>query len=402
MSQSPGPRTLDAKVIVVGGGPAGLAAAAALASEGVATIVVAPETPGDPRTVALMEPSLKLLTRLGIWPGPLSLISSPLRHLEIIDEMGHLISAPRLMFSAQELGLDAFGWNIPLAGLSAELRDAAVSFGAGLMATSVVSAEDLGAVVAVDTAKGERLYAEALIAADGAESVLRKCAGIEIDRWTFDQAALVTNFTHSGPHNAVSTERHRPGGAFTTVPLPGKTSSLVWMGKPALLESLVFRTGQELAMEIQLATHGSLGLISAPTPPKVIPMRGLKARRFAAARTLLVGETAHAFPPIGAQGLNMSMRDVGHAVDAILGADDAGDSSVLEAYHNRRNRDVTERQAIITLMNTSMLAEFLPLDLLRVGGLSAIAAFPPLKTLVMRQGLVPEGQLPFSMRSRTR
>ena len=389
---------LDAKVIVVGGGPAGLAAAAALASEGIATIIIAPENPADPRTVALMDPSLRLLARLGIWPGPLALISAPLRHLEIIDEMGNLISAPRLLFSSHELGLEAFGWNIPLAGLVAELREAAVGFGAGVVTDTVVKAEDLGAVVAVDTARGERLYAEVLIAADGAESVLRKCAGIEVDRWTFDQAALVANFNHSGPHNSVSTERHRPGGAFTTVPLPGNTSSLVWMGKPALLESLVFRTGQELAREIQLATHGVLGLISAVTPPKVIPMRGIKARRFAGARTLLVGETAHAFPPIGAQGLNMSMRDVGHAVDAILGADDAGDGAVLEAYHNRRNRDVTERQAIITLMNTSMLAEFLPLDLLRVGGLSAIAAFPPLRALVIRQGLAPEEQLPFSMR----
>jgi 2-octaprenyl-6-methoxyphenol hydroxylase len=389
---------LNAKVIVVGGGPTGAAAACLLAQEGIATILVAPESLPDPRTVALMEPSLRLLSRLGVWPGPLSLISAPLRHLEILDEMGHLISAPRLFFSAEEMGLEAFGWNIPLAGLVPELMTMAIANGAELITGRVTKAEDLGAVVAIDLASGERLYAELLVAADGAESVLRKCAGIEVDQWTFDQAALVTTFRHSGPHNSVSTERHRPSGAFTTVPLPGNASSLVWMGKPHPLESLVFRTGAELAREIQLATHGVLGLISAVTPPKVFPMRGLKARHFAGARTLLVGETAHAFPPIGAQGLNLSMRDVGHAVDVIVGADDAGDAAVLEAYHNRRFRDVMERQAIITAMNTSMLSEFLPLDLMRVGALSTIAAFPPLRALVMRQGLAPEGSLPSAMR----
>jgi 2-octaprenyl-6-methoxyphenol hydroxylase len=328
----------------------------------------------------------------------LAAVSAPLQHLEIIDEMGNLISAPPLMFLAQELGLDAFGWNIPLAGLVPELRQAAMAAGATEIRDKAVKAENLGEVIAVDLASGERLYAEAVIAADGTESVLRACAGIEVDRWHFEQAALVTSFSHSGPHYNVSTERHRPGGAFTTVPLPGNSSSLVWMGHPQLIESLVFRTAQELAREIQLVTHGSLGLISSVVPPRVFPMRGLKARRFAAERTLLIGETAHAFPPIGAQGLNMSMRDVGFAVDAILGAEDAGHGSVLDTYHNSRSRDVFERQTIITAMNTSMLVEFLPLHLMRVGALSAISAFPPLRQLVMRQGLAPQNNLPFAMR----
>jgi 2-octaprenyl-6-methoxyphenol hydroxylase len=391
-------QTLNAKVIVVGGGPAGLAMAAVLAMEGVPTMLVAPDMPKDPRTVALMQPSLRLLERLGVWPGGLSLLSAPLRVLEIIDEMGNLISAPKLSFSSHELGLEAFGWNIPLDGLVPELAATAAALGVEMVSDTVTRSEDVGAVVAIDTARGQRFYGEVLVAADGANSLLRANAGIEVDQWHFDQAALVTSFHHSGPHRDVSTERHRPGGAFTTVPLPGQSSSLVWMGKPPLLESLVFRTGQELAREIQLATHGALGLVSQVSPPRVFPMRGVKARHFAGGRTLLVGEAAHTFPPIGAQGLNMSFRDVGHALDVVLGADDMGADSVLEAYHNTRARDVFERQAVILAMNTSLLAEFLPLDLMRVGALSAISAFPPLRSLVMRQGLAPEGMLPFTMR----
>ncbi len=390
--------SLDARVIVVGGGPAGLTAAALMSLEGVSTILVAPEAGPDPRTVALMEPSLRLLKHLGVWPGNLAFISSPLHHLDIIDEMGHVISAPRLTFSAVEMGLEAFGWNIPLGALTVELRAAAERAGVRIITDIVRKTENLGSVAVIETAGSERLYAEVLIAGDGAESVLRNSAGIGVDRWSFDQAALVTTFNHSGPHHGVSTERHRPGGAFTTVPLTGNASSLVWMGSPPVLESLLFRTGQELAMEIQLLTHGTLGLISAVTPPKIFPMRGLRAQRFAANRTILTGETAHAFPPVGAQGLNMSLRDIGHAVDVVLGHDDAGGPAAMEDYHHRRNRDVTERQAIISAMNVSMLAEFLPLDVMRVGALSLIAAFPPLRNLVMRQGLAPEDNLPYAMR----
>ncbi len=391
-------QTLDARVIVVGGGPAGLAAATLMALEGVDTMLVAPEAGPDPRTVALMEPSLRLLGHLGAWPGSLSFVSSPLLHLDIIDDMGNLVSAPRLTFSAVELGLDAFGWNIPLGALIVELRAAALAAGVRMVPDTVTTSENLGAVAAIETTGGQRFYGEVLIAADGIESLLRKSAGISVDRWSFDQSALVTTFSHSGSHRDVSTERHRPGGAFTTVPLPGNASSLVWMGAPNIIESLLFRTGQELAMEIQIATRGTLGLISNVAPPKAFPMRGLRARSFAANRTMLTGETAHAFPPVGAQGLNMSLRDVGHAVDVVLGHDDAGSPAAMADYHARRSRDVTERQAIISAMNTSMLAEFLPLDLMRVGALSAISSFPPLRQLVMRQGLAPTNNLPYAMR----
>lgn len=391
-------QSLNARVIVVGGGPAGLAAATLSAREGIDTLLIAPEAGPDPRTVALMEPSLRLLSQLGVWPAALSFVSSPLLHLDIIDEMGNLITAPRLTFSAAEIGLEAFGWNIPLGALTVELRAAALAAGVQIIADTVNAAENLGSVAAVDTSSGQRFYGEVLVAADSIESTLRKAAGIDVDRWSFGQSALVTTFNHSGPHHGVSTERHRPGGAFTTVPLPGNASSLVWMGTPPVIESLLFRTAQELAMEIQLITHGTLGLISGVTPPKAFPMRGLRARQFAANRTMLTGETAHAFPPVGAQGLNMSLRDVGHAVDVILAHDDAGAPAAMADYHNRRSRDITERQAIISAMNTSMLAEFLPLDLMRVGALSAISAFPPLRQLVMRQGLAPTSNLPFAMR----
>ncbi|MFO1034783.1 MAG: FAD-dependent monooxygenase [Hyphomicrobiales bacterium] len=336
----------DAKIIVVGGGPAGLATAALLAQQGHDTLLLAPGAGPDPRTMALMDPALRLLRSLDIWPGNLHLVSAPLRYLEIIDELGTLITAPKLHFSARELGLEAFGWNIPLQALTVELAIAAQRFGVRHLTGKAAAVENLGHGMAVTTADGQRLTAELLIAADGGESLLRKAAGIEVDIKTFDQSALVTSFTHTGSHRDCSTERHKPGGAFTTVPLPGNRSALVWMGKPNVLQSLAALTPQGLAREIQLGSHGALGLISDVAPTRTFPMRTLQARSFAGNRTMLVGEAAHAFPPVGAQGLNMSLRDAGHVADAVALSPDAGGDAALAAYDRNRRLDVTSRRAL--------------------------------------------------------
>jgi 2-octaprenyl-6-methoxyphenol hydroxylase len=328
----------------------------------------------------------------------LKAVSAPLRHLEILDETGGMVTSPPLLFSSEELHRESFGWNIPLAELVPALRQRASQLGVVCVEGKAKSAEVVVSGIEVLLEDGQVLRGEVTIAADGADSVLRNSAGILIDLWAFDQNAMVTSFDHSGPHHDTSTERHRLGGPFTTVPLPGNRSSLVWMGFPTTIESLMELPIERLAMEVQMATHGKLGLISNLSLPRSFAMRGIKAREFAARRTLLVGEAAHAFPPIGAQGLNMSLRDAGHAVDVIVGRDDAGSDEVMAQYNAARQADVLQRQLVITALNRSLLAAFLPIDILKAGAMAAISTFPPLRELVMREGLAPTGHLPVAMR----
>ena len=157
-------------------------------------------------------------------------------------------------------------------------------------------------------------------------------------------------------------------------------------------------TDANLAAEIQIATHGELGLISGIGPRKAFPMRGVTARHFAKNRTLLVGEAAHAAPPIGAQGLNMSLIDAAVAVDLILAAADAGSDAVMAGYNSARRAEVLFRQNIIDLMNKSLLLGLLPLETGRALSLAALHFVAPLKKFVMRRGLAPARDLPFAMR----
>lgn len=389
----------DCKVIVAGAGPAGLAAAALLAREGVATTVVTPAPGEDPRTVALMQPSIQLLRYLDIWPGSLESQTSPLRKLRIVDDTGSLLVAPNLEFASQDLNLEAFGWNVPLALLLPVLRRRAEDLGVTFIEATATGAVSTGDAIHVTLSKSTEISAALCLAADGSNSALRKATGFATDTWSYDQTAIATSFAHSMGHDNISTEYHKPAGPFTTVPLPENRSSLVWMERPARAEALMAMGDKELAAEIQIETHGELGLISRLGPRKSFPMKGLTARQFAKDRVILIGEAAHVVPPIGAQGLNMSLRDAALAADLIVAAKDPGSASVLAEYNAVRRAEVVPRQHLIDLMNKSLLLGFLPLEGARALGLTAVHYFAPLKRFIMERGLQQNDNLPFAMRA---
>jgi 2-octaprenyl-6-methoxyphenol hydroxylase len=388
----------DFKAIIAGAGPAGLAAAALLAKDGVSTALVAPPGMDDPRTVALMQPSIQLLTYLELWPGDLRANTAPLRKLRIIDDTGAFLAAPKLEFDSQEMELEAFGWNVPLSVLLPALRKLAVDLGVTFIDASATGSTSANDAIKVTLSNGNTLSAEVAIAGDGANSALRRAAGIAVDSWNYDQTAIATSFAHSMGHNDVSTEYHKAAGPFTTVPLPGGRSSLVWMERPARADILMAMADKELAAEIQIQTHGELGLVSGTGPRKAFAMKGLTARQFASKRTILIGEAAHVVPPIGAQGLNMSLRDAALAADLILASSDAGSIAVMAEYNATRRAEVLPRQQAIHFMNKSLLAGYLPMEVARAAGLAALHYLPPLKHFAMRHGLSPSRHAPFAMR----
>jgi 2-octaprenyl-6-methoxyphenol hydroxylase len=390
----------ETEILVAGGGPAGLAAACLAAVAGRPVLLAAPPADiGDPRTVALMAPSIRLLTALGVWPGGLKAHCAPLRKLALVDETGGMITAPRTVFDAREAadllaGADgdaAFGWNIPVAALVAALEQRLAALGVERLTQKAYRLATEGGAAFATLEDGTAIRARAVIAADGHASKLRAAAGIGTVDWAYDQSAIATSFAHSQPHDDISTEHHKPGGPFTTVPLPGGRSSLVWMDRPVRVAALMALPDAAFAAAIQAELSGALGRVSDPGPRRAFPMRGLSARTFAAHRVFLVGEAAHVMPPIGAQGLNMSLRDAALAVelitDALAFGDDPGAARVTAEYDRRRRRDVAPRLAIVDAMNRSLLSGFAPVAAMRALGLQALAAIPPLKRYAMTVGL---------------
>lgn len=396
-------RKTDFEAIVVGGGPAGLTAAIALASSGIATLLAAPlRARADNRTTALLAGSVNALATLGVWALARD-AAAPLRVMRIIDDTGRLLRAPEVTFDCGEIGLEAFGHNIENARLVAALDQRAHAIPALTVVEDTVTAVAGGAdCVTVTTSKGARYSAALIVGADGRNSPCRAAAGINVTTHDYPQAALTVTFTHTRPHKDTSTEFHTRSGPFTLVPLPGNRSSLVWVLDPREADEIATHDDARLSATIERHSHSILGRIEIAPGRGIFPLSVATASRFGANRIALVGEAAHVVPPIGAQGLNLGLRDaatIGElAADARRSGEDIGGEDLLARYHDRRSADVGSRTLTIDLLNRSLLSDFLPVQGARGLGLYMIDRIGPLRRSLMREGVMPAASQPRLMR----
>ncbi len=397
------------RVIVVGGGPAGLLAALVLTKEGVQTTLITPAPPpagtaGEARTAALFAPSLALLAYAGVLDACLA-ASAPMSGIRVVDDRGGLLRAPEVVFSAAEIGLKTFGYNVPNAALNVALREALRGAGDNLTwiaGASAVAVTPSAGGVTVALSDGASVEGALVVGADGRNSVCRASAGIGVRSHEYDQVAITANFRHQRPHDGISTELHGPAGPCTTVPLPGLASSLVWIERRSIGARLMALEPAAFVAALESRLQGLLGSISDLKIQGQFPLSWMKADSFAARRVMLVGEAAHVMPPIGAQGLNLGLRDIGHLVecvsDAVQAGRDPGGEETLAAYNRARKGDVVTRMTAVDALNRSLLSDLVPVHLARGFGLHLLSAIGPLRRAVIAQGMAPSA-LPRMMRA---
>ena len=402
MSDATTHRAAQTDILISGGGVAGLVAAAAFGSAGFTTLCVDPEAPvtseteagADMRTTAFLHPSRAVLERAGLW-ARLAPHAAPLQIMRIIDAGGATPQA-RLVrdFNAADLSDEPFGWNFPNWLLRREMvarlaEIPLVDFRPGV-ATVGLATRESGAEVRLSD--GARVQARLVIAADGRNSFIREASGIAVRTTRYGQKALAFAVTHPEPHNNVSTEIHRSGGPFTLVPLPDRngqpSSAVVWLERGPEAERLAALPAPEFEAAMNERSTGVLGPLRLVTRRAVWPMITQIAETFAAERVALLAEAAHVIPPIGAQGLNMSLADLRCLLD-LAEADPAhlGDAAMLARYTRRRWPEVKAREIGIDLLNRVSMLEPRPLRDLRAGVLGALYALKPVRKTLMRAGL---------------
>lgn len=379
------------EIAVVGGGLAGQVAALAFACAGRKVLALAPDAAAqDRRTTALMDQSIRFMERLGVWPG-MADKAAALSTMQIVDGTSRLLRAPPVAFRSSEVGLDAFGYNFPNAALLPAISEALDR------EPNVTRRNETAASISILTdrvelrlSSGDLVSVDFVVGADGRRSLVRESAGIDVRQWSYPQSALVLNFAHDLPHRNVSTEFHTESGPFTQVPLPGNRSSLVWVMKPAEAEAASVLSLEDLSERVESRMQSLLGKVSVEEGVQVWPLSGMIARQFGKGRVALIGEAAHVFPPIGAQGLNLSLRDIMALAEII--ASPAGTpipADAGEQFDRRRRIDIGSRTASVDLLNRSLLSDFLPVQMMRAAGLHLLSALPPLRSLVMREGVEP-------------
>jgi 2-octaprenyl-6-methoxyphenol hydroxylase len=382
------------EAIVIGGGPVGLATTVALAQANVSVTLVAARRPyPDNRTTALLGGSVEFLQRLDVWRRCESQATA-LRTMRLVDNTGRLIRAPEVRFTSDEIGLDAFGYNIENRILLEALEARAAEL------DQIVRCDDEAETVEADasgvtvlTRQGVALRTQLAVGADGRQSICRDAAGIGVKRRRLQQAALTFNIGHARPHHNTSTEFHTPEGPCVFVPLSGNRSSVVWVASPTEAERLMALSDDDMSVAAERMMHSILGRVRVEPGRHIFPLAIEQPRQFASNRVVLVGEAAHVLPPIGAQGLNMGLRDAADVADiateAMARGEDLGAPQVISRFDSKRRSDIASRTLAIDLANRSLLSDLLPMQAVRAAGLQLLSSVGPLRRLAMREGLAP-------------
>ena len=387
-------------IIVSGSGVAGLTAACLFGSEGYRVLCVDPAPPiternadgADLRSTAFLQPSVRILERAGVWQR-FSNHATPLQTMRIIDAGGEQAVARAIRdFDASDVSEMPFGWNLPnwlirrelMARLS-ELTN--VTFRAGVATTRMLARTE-HAKVWLD--EQSTATAQLVIAADGRDSLLRENTGIGVKTTRYGQKAMAFAVTHPEPHNNVSTEIHRTGGPFTLVPLPdyqGKPSSaVVWMETGPKAQAFFELDVPEFEAAMSERSTQIMGPLTLASKRSIWPIISQLADTFAANRLALVAEAAHVVPPIGAQGLNMSLADLDLLID-LASRHPLGSPEMLDIYSKQRRRDVATRVAGINLLNCTSMADNQLVKDLRNFGVGLIHDTKPIRKALMQLGL---------------
>lgn len=375
-------------VLVVGGGLAGMSAALACNAIGLKVALISKKaSTSDGRTTALFMPSIEFLDELGVWAA-IKDKTSALKTMRILDSTKRLIRSRPASFHSSEIGLETFGYNFPNQPLLEVLAQK-------ITETSIVVFDDLATeytdeaeFASITLGSGDQVKARHILAADGRNSMIREKVGISAKRWGYKQKAIVLTFSHKLPHQNISTEFHTEKGPFTQVPLPGQRSSLVWAIGENEDQDILSRSKDELNIMVEKGLHSTLGPVEIDSELQCFPMSSLIASQFGKDKVMLIGEAAHAFPPIGAQGLNLGLRDVMTAIECIKQQSD-NPELVAKEYDRKRRTDVATRTFGIDMFNRTLLTSFLPVQLIRSGAISLMSSIPPLRQFVMRQGAQP-------------
>jgi len=383
---------MDFDIVIVGGGLAGLALAAALRRSTLSVALVegklpAPADGWDSRVYAISPANARFLDTIGAWRHLDQARMEAVRTMEIHGDAGG-----RLDFTAYGSGVSELAWILESSLMQLELWETAKRQGnLSLFCPARPQALALGPDAAQLTLEdGRSLAARLIVAADGAESWTRAAAGIDVRFDPYDQLGVVANFTVEQPHRGTAFQWFRQDGVLAWLPLPGDRMSMVWSTGEEHGRELLALDHAALCARVAEAGDFRLGTLELITAPSGFPLRLMRAPRTVAPRLALIGDAAHTIHPLSGHGINLGFQDAQVLATVLCdkaGHVDCGDLALLRIYERTRMEEVVTLQTVTDSLHDLFRPAEGALPRLRNFGLNLTNALPVVKDLLVRYAL---------------
>jgi len=347
----------------------------------------------DPRVAAVTESSRHLLERCGVWDVVEAKRVSAYEAMEVWDAEG----TGRIHFDCHDIHQPNLGHIVENSLLvGALLQEVAVqpsiSFICPVTITDYLYSDDKVTVV-LDS--GRELCGSLLIAADGANSLIRQHFDIDTKEWDYGHKAIVTTIVTERDNQKTAWQRFMPSGPLALLPLNKegdlKYSSIVWSQELDEADRLMALDDEQFCVELGRASEQCLGSVLAVDKRFAVPLRQRHAKNYVLPRVALVGDAAHTIHPLAGQGVNLGFSDVEALVDeigrAIERGNDIGDISTLNRYQRRRKPHNLAAMAVMEGFKRLFSADQLGLRLLRNMGMSGLNRLAPLKNEIIKKAM---------------
>lgn len=399
---------IRADLLIVGAGMVGSALALALQGSGLNVVVVDggplsvkpfdAQAMFEPRVSALSAASQRILQRLGAWDGIASRRTSPYSEMQVWDGSG----TGQIHFSAASVHADVLGHIVENRVVQDALLERLHDCDIGLLANArLEQMRRSGDDWLLTLADGRLLRAPLVIAADGANSAVRRLTGTETREWDYLHHAIVTSVRTGNPHRKTAWQRFTDNGPLAFLPLQREGEhwcSIVWSVTPKEAERLTALDDETFCRELEQAFEGRLGPVLAADPRLCVPLRQRHAKRYVAEGLALIGDAAHTIHPLAGQGVNLGFLDAAVLAEVLLHANERSerlaDVRVLSRFERRRMPHNLALMAAMEGFERLFQADQLPLRWLRNTGLKVVNQIPEAKATFVRQALGLSGDLP--------
>jgi 2-octaprenylphenol hydroxylase len=389
-------------VSILGAGIVGATLACALGRSGMRVALVearaplaAPAQGWDMRVSAVTRASERVFDNLGAWAGMVQRRVSPFREMRVWESGGGEVH-----FDSAELAEPCLGHIVENRVIVEALLERLASFeNVSLFrpasATRIIEGADRARLNLDD---GSRLSTRLLVGADGADSVVRRHAGIEMRGWPYAQRAVVAVVRPERHHGETAWQRFMPSGPLAFLPLTDGRCSIVWSSDTPRADELMQLDDAQFALELESAFEYRLGSIEEVSPRAAFPLALGHARAYVAPRLALIGDAAHTVHPLAGQGANLGVADAAAlaevVTEAVRAGRDPGSHAVLRRYERWRKGETLLMLALMDGFKRLFGNDLTPLRLVRGAGLGLFDAAGPLKRAVMRRAMGLDGDLP--------